>query len=466
MKRFLNLAILLAVVLFLAGCAVGPNFVKPEPPTPETYRFQNIPGENNDTIAWWEIFNDTVLNELIDTALVYNKDVRIAASRLEQAWAAVGYYRADMFPKLDVSAGAMRGNFFGQRTPLSNNFYGVAQLSWELDFWGKYRRLTEAAKAELLASEYGMRSVQISLITSLASNYFYLLDLQERLRISYNTLASRDSALAIIQARFDEGIIPEIDLNQSEIQLAVAQTAIPIYKRWIAQQEHLISILAGRLPASVQTMGGLFDHERPGEIPAGLPSQLLQRRPDIHQAEQLFRAQNARVGAAVAMRFPSISLTGLLGLASSDLSSFVSNGLAWSLGGDILGPLFHFNKNKRRAQMERFKAEEMLTRYELSVLQAFREVEDALILVETLKEELKARENQLKSAKNAEFLSMERYDKGVTTYLEVVETQRMSFEAQLAYSQVYQELLNSYIELYLALGGGWVSPDEQNSTGN
>jgi multidrug efflux system outer membrane protein len=461
MKKTCSL-VLVAVVLFLGGCAVGPDFTKPETYTPVEYRFQNVPGEFNDTLAWWTFFNDTVLDALIDTALIYNNDVRVAASRLEQAWAAVGYYRADMFPKVDIGAGAMRGNFIGQRTPLTNNFFGVAQLSWELDFWGKYRRMTEAARAELLASEYGVRAVQVSLISSLASHYFYLLDLKERLRISYNTLASRDSALRIIEARYEKGIIPELDVNQAQIQSYIAATVIPIYKRWISQEEHIISILAGRVPEALETPTGLFDLDKPDEIPAGLPSQLLLRRPDILQAEQLFRAQNARVGAAVAMRFPAISLTGLLGLASSDLTSFVSNGLAWSIGGDLLGPLFHFNKNKRRAQIERYKAEEMLIRYEQTVLQAFREVEDALVLIETLKEELATREGQYLAAINAEYLSQQRYDKGVTSYLEVIETQRMSFDAQLAYSQVYQELLSAYLELYRALGGGWIAPADQN----
>jgi multidrug efflux system outer membrane protein len=322
--------------------------------------------------------------------------------------------------------------------------------------------MTEAARAELLASEYGMRSVQISLISSVAANYFYLLDLKERLGISERTLSSRDSALLIINERFNKGIIPEIDVNQAEIQRAVAAASVPIYKKGINQQEHLLSILAGRLPQEIKTAAGLFGQPMPDEIPVGLPSQLLERRPDILQAEQLFRAQNARVGAAVAMRFPSISLTGLLGLASSDLTSFVSNGLAWSLGGDLLGPLFHFNKNKRRADIERYKAQEFLIRYEQAVLQAFREVEDALVSIASLKEELKAREAQYRAAVNAEYLAQQRYDRGVTSYLEVLETERSSFDAQLVYSQVYQELLNAYVELYRALGGGWISEEERN----
>ena len=455
MRNYL-LIIWIALLVFLSGCAVGPNFVKPVVDTPAEFRFQNVPG-GSDTLAWWEIFNDTVLEALIDSALANNKDVRMAASRLEQAWAAVGYYRADMWPKLNVSAGAMRGNFFGQRTPLTNNFYGVAQLSWELDFWGKYRRLTEAARAELLATEYGMQAVQISLIASVAANYFYLLDLKERLQIAESTLTSRDSALIIINQRFDKGIIPEIDVNQSEIQRAIAAASVPIYKRGIVQQEHVLSILIGKLPGQVSTLTGLFDQPLPDEIPAGLPSALLERRPDILQAEQLFRAQNARVGAAVAMRFPSISLTGLLGLASSDLSSFVSNGLAWSVGGDLLGPLFQFNKNKRRVDIERYKAQEYLIVYEQNVLQAFREVEDALVSIATLKEELQAREAQYRAAVNAEYLAQQRYDRGVTSYLEVLEAERSSFDAQLVYSEVYQEMLNAYVELYRALGGGWIS---------
>lgn len=460
-KSIYILSVLL--VLISGGCAVGPDFTKPEVYPEDQFRFDPIGQDSTEILAWWEIFDDPELDTMVVRALRNNKDVRIAAARVAQAWAAVGFYRADMYPKVDVSAGAMRGNFSGAQIPLQNNFFGVAQLAWELDFWGKYRRATEAARAELLASEYGMRSVQMSLISAVTINYFQLLDFRKRLEISENTLEARDSSLNIIRERFYEGIIPELDVNQAEIQRAVAAAAVPFYKRQIAFVENALSILLGENPRPIITEKQLTDYEPLQEIPPGLPSLLLERRPDIMEAEKLYKAQNARIGVAVAMRFPTISLTGALGAASSSLVSLNTGALAWSVSGSLLGPIFNFNKNKRRVDIERARAEELLLQYENTVLNSFREVEDALVEISTLKEELAAREQQVMAATNAEELSQLRYDRGVTSYLEVLETQRSSFDAQIAYSQVYQELLSSYINFYRTLGGGWISPEEKEA---
>ncbi len=342
----------------------------------------------------------------------------------------------------------------------SSNFYAFPELVWEIDFWGKYRRSTEAAKAELLSSEYAMRTTQLSLITSVVSTYFQLLDDMSKLEISKRTFASRDSGTRIIQARFDYGTVPEIDLNQAQIQQAIAAASIPIYKRYIAYDQSTLSILLGRIPDSIIVGTRLYDQDYPLEIPNGLPSQLLERRPDILQAEADYMQQNALIGVAVAMRFPSISLTGLLGGASNDLSTFTTGGMAWSVGGTLLGPLFQWGKNKRRVEQATYLAEAARLNYEYTVLQAFKDVEDALISIETLKEELIAQKSRMDAAKNAEMLSNERYDKGVTSYLEVLESQRQSFDAQLSYSTVRSELLISYIDLYKALGGGWLSVEE------
>lgn len=460
-KSIYILSVLL--VLISGGCAVGPDFTKPEVYPEDQFRFDPLGQDSTEILAWWELFDDPELDTMVVRALRNNKDVRIAAARVAQAWAAVGFYRADMYPKVDVSAGAMRGNFSGAQIPLQNNFFGVAQLAWELDFWGKYRRATEAARAEMLASEYGMRSVQMSLISAVTINYFQLLDFRKRLEISENTLEARDSSLNIIRERFYEGIIPELDVNQAEIQRAVAAAAVPFYKRQIAFAENALSILLGENPRPIITEKQLTDYEPLQEIPPGLPSLLLERRPDIMEAEKLYKAQNARIGVAVAMRFPTISLTGALGAASSSLVSLNTGALAWSVSGSLLGPIFNFNKNKRRVDIERFKAEEYLLQYENTVLNSFREVEDALVEISTLKEELAAREQQVMAATNAEELSQLRYDRGITSYLEVLETQRSSFDAQIAYSQVYQELLSSYINFYRTLGGGWISPEEKEA---
>ncbi len=463
MKKIYPVLILL-IILGVAGCKLGPDFVKPEYQSPEAFRFDPVTTDTVVNLKWWELFNDPVLDTMIKIALEENKDVMIAAANIEAARANVGYTKADTWPALNVAAGVSRGNYAGMKFDnATNNFYAFPELVWEIDFWGKYRRSTEAARAELLASQYGMRTVQMSLITAVASTYFQLLDYRTKLEISESTLASRDSGLMIIQARYDYGIIPEIDLNQSQVQRAISAAAVPTYKRLIAFTESALSILLGRDPDSILIGVDLYDQELPPEIPTGLPSQLLERRPDILQTQEMYHAQNARIGVAEAMRWPSITLTGLLGVASNDLTTLTSGGLAWSVGGSLFGPLFQFGKNKRRKEIEIYKTEAALLTYESTVLQAFKEVEDALISIQTYQEELLAQEERSRAAMNAEYLSQQRYDKGQTSYLEVLESQRQSFDAQLNYSQNRRDLLNAHVMLYKALGGGWLSPEEEQA---
>ncbi len=460
MKRAIIILSVFSLIIYLAGCKVGPDFESPQTDSPEAFRFDPELTDTIINLKWWELFEDPILDTLIRIALEENKDVLQAAARIEAARANVGYTKADALPGINVSAGASRGNYAGFKTDVGSNFYAFPELVWEIDFWGKYRRSTEAARAELLSSEHGLRVTQISLVTSVVSTYFQLLDDMSKYKISQRTFDSRDSGTQIIQYRFDYGIIPEIDLNQAQIQQAIAAAAIPVYRRFIAFDQSALSILLGRMPDSIPTGTRLYDQEFPPDVPTGLPSQLLARRPDILQAKADYMQQNALIGVAVAMRFPSISLTGLLGGASSELSAFTTGGMAWSVGGSLLGPLFQFGKNKRRVEQQRYLAEASRINYEYTVIQAFKDVEDALISIETLKEELMAQERRMLAAENAEMLSGERYDKGVTSYLEVLESQRQSFNAQLEYSTVRRDLLTSYIQLYKALGGGWLSEEE------
>lgn len=441
---------------------VGPKFQKPEIESPKTFMYST----STDSIVnlkWWELFNDTILKALIDSTLINNKDVRIAASRIKEAAFVVGYNRADLFPAIGYNGSAKRGNDGQTGTPLyetGNLFSGVGNIYWEFDFWGKYRRATQAAKAELLASEYGMRSVQIELISGIASLYFQLLDFKTRLTISKETLDSRKESLNIISERYNEGIIPEIDLNQAQIQEAIAEANVPYYERLVANTEHALSVLMGKNPGKIES-NELMGFTIPPEIPTGIPSDLLQRRPDILIAEQLLKAQNERIGVAQALRFPSIGLTGLFGVASTDLSNLLSgDAVVWSLAGDITGPIFNFGKNKRRVEIERERTEQLLLEYEKTVLNAFADVEDALIGVETVNRELKALQRQLTAAGIAAELSRARYDGGVTSYLEVLETERSLFDSQLRTADAYQRLLNSYVFLYKVLGGGWINEEE------
>ena len=466
-----NIIYSLFIILMISSCKVGPDYQRPVLSQPDTFRYDSI-STAEDTIInvkWWELFQDEELRAFIDTSLKYNPDVLIAASRIEEARAVVGYNKADMWPSFgyDGSALRMQNNMpsLGITGPFSS-FSGVANVAWELDFWGKFRRSTEAARDELLASGYGHRAVQISLISSVASIYFRLLDFDSRLEISKMTLESRKESLRIIRERFDKGIVPEIDLNQAEIQEAIAAAAVPFYERMVAQTENAMSILLANNPGKINRTHTLRDELVPPKIPSGIPSAVLERRPDINQAEQLLAAQNARIGVAVAMRFPSISLTGMLGAASSDLTTITTgDALIWSFAGGIVGPIFQFGKNKRRVDIERQRMYQDSLYYFKTVLQAFREVEDALVEIQTLKKESGARERQMTAAENAAMLSAKRYNGGVTSYLEVLDSERSKFNAQLASSEVYQQYLNAYVFLYKALGGGWISEEEMKQAG-
>ena len=463
MKYTRYILIVLTISTFITSCKLGPDYKRPEIVTTEKYRFT----ADNDSIGateWWTMFNDPDLDTLVKYALDSSLDVLAMAQRVEQARYNVGYVKADMWPKFGVQANASRGNYGGFRLPSeANNFSAGVNMAWEIDFWGKYRSLNDAAKAEYLSTEFGMRTLQISVITEVVRNYFLLLDYKSRLEISKKTLESRNEYLKIIQQRFDVGYAPEIDLNQAQMQKAIAEGSIPVYQRLVSKTENTLSVLIGKNPGEIISKDNIFSEVEPETIPNGLPSELLERRPDILQAEMNLKAQNEQISAAIAMRFPSITLSGFLGGASNDLSTFTSNGAAWNIGAGLLGPLFNFNKNKRRVQIQRAKTEETLYQYRKTILYAFKEVEDALIDITTYKEEIKSRQDHFDAANNAMQLSQQRYDKGVTSYLEVLETQRQAFESELNLSQTKQELFNSYIKLYKAIGGGWISEEEKKS---
>jgi multidrug efflux system outer membrane protein len=464
MMRTIAISILICS-LSLSGCLLGPDFKRPVVETEEKYRFETVTGDSPVNLKWWELFDDPVLASLVIMALQENKDVLIAASRIEEARAFLGFTRADQYPRLDIEGDASRGNIAGiARAPSTdNNFYIAPALSWEIDFWGKFRRATESARAELLASEYGLRTVQISLISEVISTYFLLLDYHQRLEISRRTLDSRVKSLKIIQLRFDYGIVPELDVNQAQILKEVAAAAIPFYQRSIGKTENTLSILLGRLPDTIQKGTPLEKQSMPPGIPTGLPSSLLNRRPDIMQTEYLLQAQNAKIGIAQALRLPAIRLTGRYGGASDELDSLTSGGAAWSAGGSLVGPLFDFKQSAQRVEIERERTRQALLAYENTVLLAFREVEDALIEIETYREEIAATERRTKAARNATALSNERYDKGVTSFLEVLDNERILFDVELELSQIQQNYLNAYVRLYKALGGGWISTEEMET---
>ena len=461
----------MAVVLLSQACKMGKNYKGTELEVFDDYHYKDtslaltVDTINTDTLTadslfdidFFALFNDPNLDTLVRTALEYNQDLLIASENVIQAQYQIGIQRADLLPAIGYQGGVQRGNVL-QGIPGStttNVFTGFGTVSWELDVWGKIRRLTESAKANYIGSIENYRAAKISLASTVAEAYFALLENRARLEISYQTLALRDSMLNIINERFSKGYIAEIDVSQARIQRAIAAGSIPEIERRIALNEHLLTVLTGQLPSQIESYSDLYKQDTTIVIPAGLPSDLLTRRPDIIAAEQNLIAQNALVGAAQANRFPSLSLTGLLGAASTELSQFTSGPAAWNITGSLLGPLFNWNKLKRQVDVEKSRREQSIYNYERTVLNAFREVEDALASIELLKKELRARQEHVDAALRAEELSQERYAQGVTSYLEYLESQRQAFEAQQNYAGTKGLLLSTYAQLYKALGGNW-----------
>jgi multidrug efflux system outer membrane protein len=458
----------LVITTIISSCKVGPDFEKSDMQTAATFRYDSLQADTVVNLRWWELFNNPELDSLIVTGLRENKDVLTAASRVEQAMITVGFTKVDIYPSFGVTGSAALGNVIaGNPNPGGGDaglYLAGLTMAWEIDFWGKFRRATEAARANYVASEYAQRTIQIGLITAITQTYFQLLDFRLRLEIAEFTLDSRQKAVDIINARFNQGIVPKIDLNQAQIQLAIAKSSVPFYTLQIATTETALAVLLGRNPYIIDAQLTLKNQDFPPDIPPGIPSSLLERRPDIIAAENRYHAETANVGVAQAQRFPAISLTGLIGgLATQELGSAASGGMAWSASAGLLSPLLNWGKNKKRAEIQKQVALQSAYAYENTIIQAFKEVEDALITISTGKLALEARREQVEAAVSARELSKQRYDGGVTSYLEVIENDRAAFDAELKYSETRQTLLSSYIQLYKALGGGWLSAEQEQA---
>jgi multidrug efflux system outer membrane protein len=470
MNRCLRFLLLSVTVLLLASCAMGPDYERPDTPMPEAYRAPAAPGVSLATLDWWEIFDDAELILLVETALRENKELAIAMARIEEARAVLGFVRADQFPAVDGAAGAARGNnLVGASAPgeISESFLLAANFGFEIDLWGKLRRSTEAARAELLATVEARNVVAITLIADVASLYLLLLDLDHRLTVAERTRQTREQSLGIVQARFDRGTVPLIDVNQAEIELGDAIAELAALERQQRQTVNALSVLLGRNPGPVRRSSkDPAEALQIPEIPAGLPSELLERRPDVRQASQQLAAQTARIGVAEALRFPSLSLTGTLGLASPELDNFItSDNQSWGVSANLFGPIFDAGRGRARVEAERARTEQLLSQYQLVVLRALQEVEDTLIAIETFQHEAAAREAQVTAARSAAELSRARYDGGVTSYLEVLESERSLFRTELLASATRRQQVVSMVSLYKALGGGWPSEEEIDAAG-
>ncbi|MFZ3201922.1 MAG: efflux transporter outer membrane subunit [Candidatus Acidiferrales bacterium] len=464
--RKLRAALLpLALVCMGAGCAVGPNYHRPSTDTPSSYRGltpEEAAKTDSASLAdqkWWEVFQDKELQELIRTALQKNYDARIAAARVLEAQAQLGITRANQFPSL--SGGA---NITNMRDAASGPIpaFEVTQgqvsatAAWNLDFWGQYRRATEEARANLLSSEWARQEVIATLVANVASGYFQLRELDLELEISQHTLDSRKQSLELTRQLTEHGIDTMLDQRQAEELVYTAGAQVPDLERQIEQQENSLSILLGNNPEAILRGLPLTDQPHPPEVPAGLPASLLERRPDIREAEENLIAANAQIGVARAAYFPQISLTGEGGYQSSALENlFTGPAGLWTLAGSVTQPIFEGGRLRSGMRLAQAQRQEMILTYQKTIQGAFRDVSNALIAYRKDRE-FRIQEEQLTaSAQDAAQLSETRFRAGVTDYLEVLTNETNYFSDELALAQAQLNELQALVQLYQALGGGW-----------
>ena len=409
---------------------------------------------------WWELFGDPELTGLIQTALAENKDLLIAVERIEEARAFYGFQRADLFPKVDAAASASRSRASESGLPAlpgTENLFSVAgTVFWELDFFGRIRRATEAELAILYATEQARRAVVLALVADVARTYVELRDLDQRLAISRRTLQSRVEYVSLAKDRFDGGLTSELDWRQSQAEMHRTESLVQDFERQVAQKENELSALLGRNPGEIARGQGLGEMQVPSGVPAGLPSELLERRPDVRAAEEVLASSTARIGEAKALLYPSISLTGAFGFESTELDDLLdAQAKSWSIGANLLQPIFNSGQNRRRVEVAESQQRQALYAYERTVLLAFGEVEDSLVDL---------RQSGLRRGSEGERVAAERkvlelaelrYRGGVAAYLEVLDAQRSLFEAELDETSATRDQLVALIQLYKALGGGW-----------
>jgi multidrug efflux system outer membrane protein len=454
----------IATALVISGCTVGPNYKKPAATVPGSFR--GLAPEDNASNSrslgdqkWVEVFQDEQLRSLIRTALQENYDLRIAGARILQAQAQLGIIRADQFPTVSAGAGIS-----DQRSPSSRFFpafeASAGQLSlsaaWELDFWGKFRRATESARANLVATEWARQEIITTLVANVSSAYFQLRALDLELEISRRTLTSRQESLRLTHSLADHGATSMLDVRQSEQLVFTAAAEIPALEQQIEQQENLISILLGKNPDNVPRGQKLTDQARPPEVPPGLPSALLERRPDIRAAEQQLIAANAQIGVAKAAYFPQISLSGTAGFQSSALTSlFGGPAGTWNFGASLAQPIFTAGRLRNNVRFAQAQEQVALLTYQQTIQGAFRNVSDSLIAYRKTREFRVQEELLFESAQDAARLSHMRYSGGVAGYLEVLTNETNAFSAELALVQAQQNELLALVQLYQSLGGGW-----------
>jgi outer membrane protein, multidrug efflux system len=457
----------LAAVL-LTGCmAIGPDYRRPRVDTPEQW-----PGTTTAepvSAAWWNAYGDPVLDRMVEDALGYNTDLRFAVARVDEARAVLGISRADQVPGVSANASASRNRASQDSVlgippgvdPEFSDYRATLSASYEIDFWGKYRRATEAARAELLAARSNREAVRLTLIADVARGYFNLRALDAQVVVTRRTIATRLASTALQRKRFEAGVASEFDLRQVEAQIAQAQALLPAFERRVAEQETALAVLLGRSPRAIVTApverGAAIDAlALPPAVPAGLPSNILERRPDVRQAEQQLIAANARIGQAKAAYYPSISLTAFLGGESAALSDLFSTpARVWQAGGSAAQPIFDAGRIGQQVEQARAREQQLLARYASAIQNAFKDTLDALVAQRTARAALDAEQARVTALQNAYKLAQLRYDNGVSSLLDVLDVERGLLDAELNRIEAQRAQLAATADLFKALGGGW-----------
>jgi outer membrane protein, multidrug efflux system len=465
--RHSRLQLALSVFLCLAGCAIGPNYKRPVVDSPTAFRGEGY--TTNTTFGdpnWWQVYRDDTLQGLIREALTNNYDLRIAIARVEQARAISMQTRAQFIPSLNYNGNVSRGrnDVFGSGFPNNGNTANsaVATLNafWEVDLWGRVRRLNESTRAQFLASEEARRGVRLTLVSEVATAYFRLLELDQELEIASRTTNSFAESVRIFSQRMEGGTASALESSRAEAALDDAASAVPAIRQQITTTENQLSVLLGRNPGPIERSRPLLAQIM-DDIPPGLPSELLERRPDVREAEQLLRSANAQIGETVAEFFPKIGLTALLGKVSPELSAFTLGAAnTWGIAAEGAGPLFEGGRLVGQYRQTKAARSEAELRYHQTILNAFREVSDALVARLVLAEIRMHQAHEVVALETAVKLSSERYVAGKASYYEVLEAQQQLFPSQLNLARTQRDQLLSVVSLYKTLGGGW--QDEMN----
>jgi len=463
----------LCLAALLAGCTLGPDYQRPTVVSPQVFQYEPKDAAQTADTLWWKQFQDPVLDQLIGEALQHNSNVQIAAANVEQAAAVLTQTRSQLFPAVGYGAGAQRERSvepsFAALIPNYPNptsaYQAALQASWEIDLWGRIRRQSEAAYANVLATDEARRGVILTLVANVANGYLQLRGLDAQLAVAKKTLQTYKESVDLFTLQFQYGQVSMMNVAQAQSQYETAAAQIPLLESQIAQTQNSLAVLIGRDPGPIVRGKSVYDLKLP-QVPAGVPSGLLERRPDLLQAEQQLVAANAQIGAAKALYFPTISLTAAFGSASADLSKLFSGpARVWNYSGSVVGPIFTFGAVSGQVAQAEAGQQAALLNYQLSIRNAFADVDNALVANQKLREQLDAQIKLVAALQQYSDLARMQYDGGYTSYSTVLQAEQALFPAELNLASVRAQLFASAVNIYKSMGGGWVSMADQRTGG-